>query len=209
MGSRRVSGLGCVINPPFDLASSAAFSRKDTFRLRVRGSSVTGETGRGSACFGVGDPCCREGPGSGVFDSANAPSSSASSWRSASKESSSSLARRRSGVSGRSTRGPSVCEADGRDDGCQSSMTSSVKNSERFPPVGRVTPDGAATSGRSTTVPLAVHDTSSHSSSSSSEPSSDSSSAVPRKFGSDSLAQPGASEPLPFCGGTRWELKAS
>lgn len=93
-------------------------------------------------------------------------------------------------------------EADGRDEGCQSSMTSRVKNSERLPRVGTVNPDGAAMSGWSTMVLLAVHVTSSHSSS---ELSSDSSSARSRKFGSDFSAQP---EPQLFCEGIRLELDA-
>ena len=93
-------------------------------------------------------------------------------------------------------------EADGRGEGCQSSMTSRVRNSERFPRVGTVNPDGAAMSGRSTVVLLAVHVISSHSSS---ESSSDSSSARSRKFGSDFSAQ---SEAPLFCEGTRLGLDA-
>ena len=94
-------------------------------------------------------------------------------------------------------RGSSAREVDGRGEGSQSSTTSSVKTSERFPRVGSVNPDGAATSGRSTTVLLTAHVTSSHSPS---ESSSDSSSARSRKFGSDFLAHPGTSEP-PSCEG--------
>jgi hypothetical protein len=152
---------------------------------------------------GAHDCGCCEGPGTGVFKSANPSANSASSRRSASKESSSSPAnswvRRRSVSSGNATSGSSVYEADRRDEGCQSSMTSSVKNSERFPRIGSVNPDGAAMSGRSAMVLLAVHVTSSHSSS---ESPSDSSSARSRKFGSGFSAHPGTSELSPFCGGT-------
>lgn len=157
-----------------------------------------------SATSGVCDCGRREGPGTGVFRSANPSASSASSRRSASKESSCSLASswptRRSASSGRVAQGSSLCEADERDEGCQSSMTSSVSISERFPRVGSVNPDGAAISGRSAAVLLAVHATSSQSSP---ESLLDSSNARSRKFGSCSPVRLGTSESSSLCEGIR------
>ena len=113
-----------------------------------------------------------EGPGIGVFKSNNPSASSASSWRSPSRElpcsPASSWTERWSRSPGGAIRGLLVCGVDGRDGGCWSSATL-----------------------------LAVHITSSHSSSDS---SSDSSNAQSRKFGSDFPVHPGASE-LSLCKG--------